>query len=51
MCVCVCVCGWMDMTKLIGAFCHYTNMPKKETLISVNSKIQLKQKSITSVFS
>jgi hypothetical protein len=48
--VLVCVDGW-DMTKLIGAFCHYKNMPKKETLISVNSKIQPKHKSIISVFS
>jgi len=37
--VLVCVDGWMDMTKLIGTFRYYTNTPKKEILISVNSKI------------
>ena len=33
------MCGWMDMTKLTGTFRYYTNMPEKEILISVNSKI------------
>jgi hypothetical protein len=43
--------GQTGMMKILGAFCYYTNAPKKEVLISVNSKIQFKYKSRILVYS